>query len=265
LSSVYDSKLFQAARWNMDRVSRKKVVCFGSSSGEMLDYIFGESPNYFSLWLSGNTARRLPATFATIDAALGDSAKGAIALCVCGTSDVLIHMQHVACTHGEVNTEEVIEAAVQGLVQFEAFLKEKSFSQVVWLFFSPIIPLPPAYWSQRLDIDEPLPSLLLAKTLREMARRASQTLGHAIDLFDALTISPEAPFLKEAFRREPPDHHPDYIKLQDLIWAAIRDVPGLPRRKKPAYGELYPHIPRDIEDVFKPQNPVIQRLRAAKA
>ena len=248
----------------MDRVGRKRVVCFGSSSGEMLDYLFGDSPNYFSLWCSGNPARAMPETFGLIDAAIGSSGDGAIALCVGGTSDVLFHMQHVASTYGVLDAEEVMTSAVNGLVQFEAFLKTKGFSQVIWLFFSPVVPLPATHWIDGFDIAEPLPNLLLANILRETARRACLRLDYGIDLFDALTISPERPFLKEAFRRDGPDHHPDYTKIQDLVWGSIRKIPGLPRRRRPELTQLYQHVPRSMDNVFSPRNPVIQRLNGVK-
>lgn len=124
---------------------------------------------------------------------------------------------------------------------------------------------PATHWIDGFDIAEPLPNLLLANTLRETARRACLRLDHGIDLFDALTLSPERPFLKEDFRRDVVDHHPDYTKIQDLVWDALRRISGLPRRRRPALTQLYQHIPRDMDNVFSSHNPVIQRLNGVKA
>ena len=77
----------------------------------------------------------LPPTFDLIDPTIGSSSESAIALCLSGASDVLFHRQHVACSYGVLDIEEAMESALNGLMQIEAFLREKGFSQVVWLFF----------------------------------------------------------------------------------------------------------------------------------
>lgn len=256
--------MFNSVMQRIRSARNKKLFCFGSSSAEAIDYIFGSSDAYFSLWASGISARRLPEMLPAMDAVIGPFGRGQIALNVSGVSDVLFHMQHVANAYGDIDPEEVVETAVAGLAQFERFLKKKGFSYIAHVFFSPLTPLDGSYWTDRFGIATPLPNPLLARTLEALACRASSRLQHSINLLGDLTLDGDVPYLRDEFKRDEPNHHPDYVKIRSVIWEALKTIPGIPDPLGSPVEELQPHLARDFDDVFTFQNPVVQRLRSGK-
>lgn len=63
-----------------------------------------------------------------------------------------------------------------------------------------------------------------------------------LDIFEETASGPDGFYLlREAFTKPSPSHHPDYIKIQDIVWRKLEPLDGRLARRDPPHRQLYPH------------------------
>ncbi|WP_156916752.1 hypothetical protein [Leisingera aquimarina] len=66
----------------------------------------------------------------------------------------------------------------------------------------------------------------------QLLNRINQLVSGFCDWRDLTPVlGDEHGVLKREYHREKPNHHADYVKIQEQVWEGIRDIPGLPPRR----------------------------------
>lgn len=224
------------------RTRRPRLYVFGSSSAEVFDYIFGPSPRYRSHWASGWSARGFRNGFnrryllSCLDGADADD----IIFLHFFPTDVQFNAAYKMTRDGI--PDSFCQEAAEGILGMARDLRAAGFHRIHVVFAAPPVPLPDEYYQRLFRIPAIAPEL----QVRMLRTILGQVAGHEQVLDLSPVLADEHGVAKPEFRRPYPDHHADYIRIQELVWEAIRDIPGIPPRRKVWLKTLYAHRPRSI-------------------
>lgn len=220
-----------------------KVVAFGSSATEIFDYIFGDNPNYLPFWASSWSARGLKKTelhLKPYSQFLDKISNESIILLHFGTVDADFNLPY-KLSFGFYNIPRFVDEMVEGIIFLRNFLRDNyGFKHIYSVFTAPSIPLADEYWTHG-DIRS-IPAVLRAKVLWDCAEKLSSTDVAVINCLPELVQSKERPICAETFIRDYPDHHIDYVKVQDIVYDKLKEIPGMIPQKKIKHTFFYPHL-----------------------
>ena len=227
----------------------KRLYAFGSSSCELFDYIFGTSPDYRSHWASGWSARGFlkAENRDYVLACLEDARRDDVIFLQFGNVDVQFNAAHRMRLGNFLDPAGFCKQAAEGILKMVAELRARGFSEVYCVYCGPPVPLPGNYYRKKFRLPG-IPPRFQAQMFNEINRLVSEQ-APLVDLSDVL--ADEYGVLKKQFRRSFPDHHADYIRIQETVWERIRIIPGMPARREEWRSQLYPHRPRKIRKLME--------------
>lgn len=227
------------------------LVVLGSSSSEVFDYIFGDNKDYFPYWAGGWSARGLikEEYEAYIKKIMLDIPRSSNIFLNFGCADTAFNLRHMAAKKGIYDFKSTLFEAADGIEKCKKILNSMGFRNVYSVFISPMISLPQTYWSKQNPIRQ-LPDRMLGKFYFDLFQEVSRRIP-TIDLFDEVSdVKSGSYLLKKEFKRIYHNHHPDYIKIQHIVYNKISSVPGmLPMREIPLE-ESYKHTMAPIKELL---------------
>lgn len=229
-----------------------RLYAFGSSSCELFDYIFGSSSRYRSHWASGWSARGFlkAENRQYVMACLQDAASTDIIFLQYGNTDMQFNAAHRVGQGNFLDPAGFCAEAAEGLLKMVETLQAAGFGNIYCIYAGPPAPVPPNYYRKRFGLPT-LPVRFQVQLFREMNRLVAQKTA-LLDLSDVL--ADKRGILKPQFCRPFPDHHADYIAIQELVWERIRGIPGMPPRRPEWRRQLYAHLPRPIRKLQEQSN-----------
>lgn len=207
-----------------DRPAR--VYAFGSSSTEVLDYIFGSSPRYRSYWAGGWSARglRKEDNRSYVLRCLQGAAPQDIIFLHFGVVDALFNSSYRMQNGDFMDPEGFCQEAADGVAQLADDLKAAGFTNVYALCVGAPCRVSRDYFWRRFKLYG-LPLRYQAQLLNRM----TELVGQRCELRDlSPVLADKDGLMKAKFLRAKINHHADYSKIQKLVWEGIRDIPGLP-------------------------------------
>lgn len=236
-----------------EKFSSKKLplVVLGSSSSEIFDYIFGNNPEYFPYWAGGWSARGLRSQEHEIylRKIMKDIPKNANILLNFGCADVAFTLRHMAANKGVYDFPKILREAAEGIEKCRRVLIGMGFKRVYAVFVSPMISLPQEYWN-RLQPGRQLPDRMLGVIYYDLFKLVSKRMP-TINFFDELSRTEDGSYLlKDKYKREKPDHHPDYIKIQRIVYDKLKIISGMMPIRDTLLAEKYPTYPAPIKDLL---------------
>lgn len=231
----------------------RPLIVMGSSSSEMFDYIFGDNDLYFPYWASSWSARSFnrDETISYVKSILGKSSRESNIILNFGPQDIMFSLPVLLEIEGFYDLSLFQRNTVNGFNAAANLLRSMGFNRIFSVFSSPITNLPREYWD-RFNLTA-IPAIMQARMYCDLPSMIDHHIQTVIDLHDQLSQGKKRPFLKDEFRKDPMDHHPDYIKIQDILWNRLKDIPGILPRREPHFTELYPHKFYGIGNLIKEQ------------
>lgn len=231
---------------------QKPLVVLGSSSSEVFDYIFGDHPMYYPYWASGWSARGLRNAVAQkyIETILRPIPADANIFLNFGNTDVIFNARHVAVNRGYYDFSKLLAEAESGISECVDLLQHIGFKNIICCFTAPPASLPQMYW-RRFGPGRQLPDKVLGMMYKDFADTISG-IHKSINYIDLLSKgAPGGYILKEKYTRTEPNHHPDYIKTQQIILSGLTNIPGILGVRKPLLSKMYAHQDHNITDLIK--------------
>lgn len=235
-----------------DRTPVRPLVVIGSSSSELFDYIFGDRPDYFPFWASGWSARGLRSEEHNryLENILTPVPKEANVFLNFGCVDVNFNCRHMASARGVYDFKTIMDEAADGIRTAARTVRASGFQNIYAVFISPAIPLPQSYWA-KFSPSRQLPDRMLGRMYHELFREVASTMK-TVDVFNEIAEPGTGTYvMKKEYKKANPNHHPDYIKIQNIVWDKIKDIPGmLPMRSDPLREE-YGHTSVGIKKLIE--------------
>lgn len=208
----------------IDRPAR--VYAFGSSSTEVLDYVFGPSPRFRSYWASGWSARglrKLENRDYVMQCLRGAAVQDIIFLHY-GVADAVFNSAYRMQKGDFMDPEGFCQEAADGIAQLVDDLKAAGFHNVYPLCVGAPCRVPRNYFWSRFKMHG-LPMFYQAKLLNRM----SELVAQRCELLDlSPVLADKNGLMKRKFLRYFPTHHADYTRIQEIVWDGIRHIPGMP-------------------------------------
>ncbi|MBT8154517.1 hypothetical protein KMP13_11530 [Epibacterium ulvae] len=218
-----------------DRPAR--VYAFGSSSTEVLDYVFGATSRYRSYWASGWSARglRKDDNRNYVLRCLEGAAAQDIIFLHFGVVDALFNAPFRMEKGNFMDPEGFCQEAADGITTLVADLKAAGFENVYTLCVGAPCRVPVNYFHRRFKFHG-----IPVRYQAQLLNRIMELTGQRCDMRDLSSVlADEYALMKREFLRAKPNHHADYSKIQDLVWQGIADIPGLPPRRETWRTSLY--------------------------
>lgn len=218
-----------------DRPAR--VYAFGSSSTEVLDYVFGATPRYRSYWAGGWSARglRKDDNRNYVLRCLEGAAAHDIIFLHFGVVDALFNAPYRMEKGDFMDPEGFCLEAADGIASLVADLKAAGFENVYTLCVGAPCRVPVGYFRKRFKFHG-IPVRYQAQLLNRIMELTEQRC----DMRDlSPTLVDKYGLMKREFLRAKPNHHADYSKIQRLVWKGICDIPGIPPQRKTLRTSLY--------------------------
>jgi len=220
------------------------LIVLGSSSAEVFDYIFGDTPLYHPMWASGWSARGMADSADFLTAIMDPLPREATVLLAFGMTDIQFNLPWRVRQSRFYDLAGHLAETAAAITGMAAQLRQMGFAQVAAVFTSAAVALPPAYWRQR-DLAV-LPPALLGQMVLDLAESLRQSGLETRSILPQIIASPDRPVLAPRFCRKAEDHHASYIATQQLVWQAICDLPGMPPRRAEWLTRHYQHQPYSI-------------------
>jgi len=234
-----------------DHPTQRPLVVIGSSSSELFDYIFGDRPDYFPFWASGWSARGLRSEDQKryLKKILSPVPRDANIFLNFGCVDVNFNCRHMAATRGVYDFKAIMDEAADGIRTASETIRSAGFQNIYAVFISPAIPLSQSYW-EKFSASRQLPNRMLGRMYHELFREVASTMK-TVDVFNEIAEPGTGTYvMKKEYKKAKPNHHPDYIKIQNIVWDKIKDIPGmLPMRSDPLREE-YRHTSAGIKKLI---------------
>jgi len=220
------------------------LVVLGSSSAEVFDYIFGDTPLYHPMWASGWSARGMIDSADFLAAIMDPLPRDARVLLAFGMTDIQFNLPWRVRQSRFYDFAGHLAETVEGITGMAEQLRQMGFARVGAVFTSIAVPLPPTYWRQR-DLAV-LPPALLGQMVLDLAEALPRAGLETRSILPQIIAAPDRPVLAPRFCRKTENHHPSYIATQQMVWQAIQDLPGIPPRRAEWLTGHYPHQPYSI-------------------
>lgn len=230
----------------------RPLVVIGSSSSEVFDYIFGDRPDYFPFWASGWSARGLRSAEHRdyLQKILSPIPREANIFMNFGCTDVNFNFRHLASTKGVYDFKTVLDEAAEGISTSAEFIRSMGFENIHAVFISPAISLPQVYWRQ-VSKSRQLPDKMLGRMYFDLFKATAMDMK-TIDVFQELTdFKNDRYVLKKDYMRAAQNHHPDYIKIQHVVWDKIRHIDGILPMRSDLLNRGYPHVQAGIKQLIE--------------
>jgi hypothetical protein len=228
------------------------VLVLGSSSSEVFDYIFDKSESYYSYWASGWTSRGLRKQDSNIyiEKILSHVTRDTLVILNFGLVDILFSARRKIEYDGFYDFKYYLVEIFEGIIFLCSFLKELGFNRIVAAFPSPVVALGDSYWNRSPVKGRNLPSRLMGRMYYDLYQQVSDRMP-AFGCFDSLSYGVKRGYLlRHEFMRAVDDHHPDYIKIQDVVKEELISIDSnLP----------YRHIP--LTKLYKSKSYLIKGLK----
>lgn len=254
---VLDSDSIPVKQHAFPQDEKPKVVVFGSSSSEVFDYIFGDNPDYFPFWASGWSTRGLKNTEKHIKpyrVYLENISSDSIILLHFGSVDIDFNLAFKAETSGFYHTDLFIKEMVDGILKFRKYLYDEfGISNIYAVFSAPTIELTPEYYKEYFRFDQ-LPVKMRSKMLWDFAITLASQMP-VVNCLPDLVKSIDDPVCDNKYVRERPDHHIDFVKIQDVVYNKIKKVPNMLPRRYSKHIKLYEHLIYDVYDAVHLNKP----------
>ena len=228
--------------------SQPPLVVLGSSSSEIFDYIFGDNPDYYPFWASGWSARGLrqekpDGYLATIMQPID---RHAIVIMNFGATDIAFNTPYKVQTAGFYDLPAMVSESRAGILHARDRLNRMGFTNIYACFVAPIARPAPGY-ANKINRRVFAPRLLgrMYLDLAEQTAKRMPVLNFCPDMVESET----SPVLALNYMRAPTDTHPHYVKVQDIAWQHLKDVPGMLPRRDPPHTELYEHVAHGIGEL----------------
>ncbi|WP_394261571.1 hypothetical protein [Moraxella boevrei] len=229
----------------------KPLVVLGSSSCEVFDYIFGANDNYYPFWAGAWNARNLidDNNKIYLKSILEDISRDANIFLGFGAIDIDFVLS-VKYAHGFRDYEIFAHEISNGISRTVKYLKEIGFINIyVTLVYLPVDE-PDEYWRNEYNI-QPCPIEFKAKTFETLHNILLNDIDlNVISAIDPLKSSDGLYKLDNQFKREKSNNHADYIKIQDIVWNAIKDIDDILPHRNPKHTRLYPFHSTIIGDIM---------------
>ena len=214
-----------------------RLYVFGSSSSEVFDYIFGASRRYRSYWAGGWSARglRKDANRGYVLNCLQRARPQDIIFLHYGVVDAAFSSGYRMDRGDFLDPESFCREAAEGVGMLVQDLRAAGFSNIYTVAVGAPCRVPERYFRKRFKLHG-LPPRYQAQLLN----RINQLISGACDRRDLTPVlGDEHGVLKREYHRAKPNHHADYVRIQELVWEGIRDIPGLPPRRADWRTALY--------------------------
>ncbi|WP_369928581.1 hypothetical protein [Leisingera sp. XS_AS12] len=214
-----------------------RLYVFGSSSSEVFDYIFGATPRYRSYWAGGWSARglRKEANRGYVLKCLENARPQDIIFLHFGVVDAVFNAGYRVDRGDFLDPEGFCREAAEGIKMLVADLRGAGFSNIYTVAVGAPCKVPARYFRKRFQLHG-----LPARYQAQLLNRINQLISDVCDRRDLTPVlADEHGVLKPEFHRAKRNHHADYVKIQELVWKGIRDIPGLPPRRQDWRSELY--------------------------
>ncbi|WP_265499515.1 hypothetical protein [Paracoccus beibuensis] len=226
------------------RVSEGELDLYvlGSSSSEAFDYAIGRRSTYHPFWAGAWSARVLR------DAEMQDyiahilrrAPRESHILLNFGLADVLFNARYKAVTEGFYDFDLLVREAAEGILLTVRNLHASGFRSVRPIFISPVPNLGQKYWQgigPGRQLPNPLMGMMYHGIFSQVAKEAP-----CVDVFDELSQGASRCFLlRPEFHRQEQDHHPDYIKMHEIIRDKLFGIPGTPPCREKPLEAHYPY------------------------
>ena len=214
----------------------------GSSSSEVFDYIFGDSPRYYSYWASGWSCRglRRPKVLQYVEALTEPHRRNDIIFLNTGNADTIFNLAHKLAKGELVDIDAFCHEAAEGMLGMRRRLLRLGFERVFPVFFLPAPELPARYYSRHFD-QASVPAQLQGAMIDRIAELVTMK-ALTINTLDKFR-SPGGLQLDSRFECSTNNHHACYIKTQEPIWESIQHIEGMPPRRRAWLTKLHPHEP----------------------
>lgn len=219
----------------LDRPAR--AYAFGSSSTEVLDYIFGPSPRYRSHWAAGWSARglRKEENRAYVLNALRGAAQQDVIFLHFGVVDALFNAPFRMQSGDFLDPETFCREAAEGVTRLAGDLEAAGFANVHALCVGAPCRVPPNYFWKKFRLMG-IPPRYQAQLLN----RITELVGAQCQLRDLTPVlADDAGLMRREFLRARPEHHADYTRIQQPVWQGISDIAGLPPHRDTWRSMLY--------------------------
>lgn len=246
----------------VQNLDERKVVAFGSSSTEIFDYIFGDNPNYLPFWASGWSARglrKIDEQMAPYLDTLNKISKESIILLHFGSVDTDFNLPYKMANSGFYDIPSFIKEMIDGVISMKKFLNNLGFNNVYAVFTAPPIILSKEYWQSFFNLDQ-VSACFRGNVLWEYSIMLS-TLLPVINCLPELFESTNNPVCSAQFSRDYPDHHVDFISVQDVVYNKLKNIKGMLPRKFEPHKNLYYHMICDVSFVRKNNKPRARTCR----
>ncbi|MZR12836.1 hypothetical protein GQE99_07355 [Maritimibacter sp. DP07] len=223
------------------------MIAIGSSGAELFDYIFGDNPDYHPVWAGGWSARGLRHEDhdGYLAMATRTLPRNATVFLTFGGVDAYFIARHFRRGFRLMRDERIIRPAVAGLRNARRVLEQQGFRRIHVVFVGPLPKLPASYWSRFSDAPQ-LPDQEMGRLYHALVKRTARHMP-VIDVFEELSDIANGDYtLRPQYTPARPDHHPDYVKVQDIYWNHLCRLPGILPRRDPPHTALYPHVPAGI-------------------
>lgn len=225
------------------------VHSFGSSAAELFDYIFGEQDRFRSHWASGWSARGFlkQENRDFFMACMEGYSSQDIILMQFGTADIQFNVAHRMATGNFMDPEGFCQEAAKGFSLMVETLHAAGFQNVYCVFSSAPVPLPASYYRKKFNLP-----MVPARYQAQLSSRLIELISGKVPTLNCTGIlTDKTGLLKREYRRDYRDHHADYIKIQEIVWAELKKIDGMPPCREKFLTELYPHRPKKIKAMME--------------
>lgn len=235
---------------------KPSTIVLGSSISEIFDYIFGDNPNYYPYWIDGWTARGLwkDSTQNYIKDILKDLPRTSAIFLNFGSADITVSVGYIMTRGDEFistqfNADKFISQCIKGIKTTINTLKEMGFNNIYTFFYSPIPDFPKEYWDN-MDLFKQPSVEFLNNTYKTLLEEIEKEID-VINLIPLFSRDNETYITSGKFQRMVYDHHLNYIKIQDIIWENIKELPGIMDRRPEPHKALYMHEESHVNQLIE--------------
>lgn len=236
---------------NYSRPMRDLVV-LGSSSSEVFDYVIGKNSFYHPFWAGAWSARGLrnKEMQSYIKLVLSPFEKDTCIFLNFGLADVIFNARYKANTEGFYDFKRIVTEAANGIILTKKNIEANGFRSVFGVFIAPVTPHDQNYWFP-MGPGRQLPNAVMGTMYYDLFNIVSNEMK-CIDTFNEMSLGKSGSYLlKDEFVRENADHHPDYLKMHEIIKAKLLPIKGLPEPRQFPLESLYQYENFFVKDLLK--------------